>query len=147
MKKRIFPPERIGLGFLLLFGLIFFSIYLYPSNKGDFIFFLCIFSPGFIYCLHLFSAHTSYDSENLILWTFYKRKKIRFEDIIQICRKWEGSGKSTSLKWHIYYRNNNDKESKARLFLPENPDNKKINELFASIKKINHEAVIEINFK
>ena len=97
--------------------------------------------------LNFILSHTAYDSEKLVSWTPFWRVKIKLKEITQIRREWDGSGKSTRLKYNVYYyATNRNREVKTKLFLPENSESQSIKDLVKTIQNINEnfEFIVKI---
>ena len=137
--KRIFPKERMILGFMGISFLIYLlSSGFRPELSFDVvsIMFYLPFGIGFGVCTNLITAHTAYTSDSLLIWSFFYRKKISFDKIAQIYRTWQGSGKSLRLRWYVIYKDKN-KEVKTKLILPEDYDSENIARLIKAIKTVN----------
>ncbi|MBQ1726415.1 MAG: hypothetical protein II039_03410 [Treponema sp.] len=141
--KRIFPKERVILGLLGIAALLFFWFTIFNSGfslDAGSVMLLFLFALGLVICVNLITAHTAYNSERLLVWSFFYRKKINFDKITQICRTWQGSGKSLRLKWYVLYMDKN-KVAKAKLYLPDNFDSESVTNLASTIKAVNDKAV------
>lgn len=137
--KRIFPSRQLILGiFLGAFSLLMFFIALLPKDDIDI--------KAFLYSIFLFpfslffaTTHTAYDSEFLISWTIFKRKKILIQDILEISRKWVSGGKSGAFHWYVSHFDRIDRrELTTHIFLPGNYKSKKVQEFLDFMKKTNH---------
>ncbi|MBR4385103.1 MAG: hypothetical protein IKP51_01125 [Treponema sp.] len=141
--ERIFSKERIILGLMGISILIFFWLTIFKlelSFDAASIMLFLLFAIGFGTCINLITAHTAYTSTNLFIWAFFHRKKIALDKITQIYRTWQGSGKNLRLRWYVLYLNKN-KESKARLYLPEDYNSEKITKLINTIKTVNEKFI------
>ncbi|MBQ4025499.1 MAG: hypothetical protein II611_08920 [Treponema sp.] len=141
--KRIFPKERVILGLLGIAALLFFWFTIFNSGfslDAGSVMQLFLFALGLVICVNLITAHTAYNSERLLVWSFFYRKKINFDKITQICRTWQGSGKSLRLKWYVLYMDKN-KVAKAKLYLPDDFGSESVANLASAIKAVNDKAV------
>lgn len=149
--KRIFPEERMISGFLILGALLFFFFVIFPlefSFNAETIFLTLIFIFGFGVAFNFIISHTAYDEENLFIVTLFVKQKIKMDEIIQIARTWEGSGKNIRLKWNVFYRDNYwGREFKTRIYLPEDYNSEKTSELIKTIKNRNAGFVFQINLQ
>ena len=143
--KRIFPTERVicgTLAFILttFFFVVFFSHEGFSFDSGTV--FSCVF---FLFCflgsLHFMLSHTAYNTTHIISQSLFRRKKIHFEDITQICRTWEGTGKGTRLRWYLFSCNaRQNKETRTTLYLPENYESRGIQNLIEAINRKNEKC-------
>lgn len=141
--KRIFPKERVILGLLGIAALLFFWFTIFNSGfslDAGSVTLLFLFALGLVICVNLITAHTAYNSERLLVWSFFYRKKINFDKITQICRTWQGSGKSLRLKWYVLYMDKN-KVAKTKLYLPDDFDSESVEKLAGAIKAVNDKFV------
>ncbi|MBQ5433268.1 MAG: hypothetical protein IIU30_07440, partial [Treponema sp.] len=82
--KRIFPKERVILGLLGIAALLFFWFTIFKSGfsfDAGSVFLLIFFALGLVICVNLITAHTAYNSERLLVWSLFYRKKINFDKI------------------------------------------------------------------
>ena len=98
-----------------------------------------------IFSIVYITAHTTYDSEKLVSWTLYRKKTVRFKNIITIRRKWVNCSsrgvKSAKLYWHVIWNDGSSKKDKiTRIFLPANPNHKSVKNLIEAIKKVNSDV-------
>jgi len=141
--KRIFPKERVILGLLGIAALLFFWFTIFKSGfslDAGSVFLLILFALGLVICVNLITAHTAYNSEKILAWSLFYRKKINFDKITQICRTWQGSGKSLRLKWYVLYMDKN-KVAKAKLYLPDDFGSESVAKLASAIKAVNDKVV------
>lgn len=141
---RIFPVGRVVTGAIIFIGTTLFSVLIFcfdhTASKTIEVLSLPI-AVAFVFSLPFLTAHISFDSEKLVSWTIFRRKTVRFEDILQITRKWERRVRGGA---KLYYRlcyldRENRKEKYVRIFLPENYKSKKVQSLIAQIKSVNHD--------
>ncbi|MBO7612992.1 MAG: hypothetical protein J6S81_04145, partial [Treponema sp.] len=104
------------------------------------VFLLILFTLGLVICVNLITAHTAYNSEKILVWSLFYRKKIRFDEITKIHRTWQGSGKSLRIKWYVLYMDKN-KVAKAKLYLPDDFGSESVASLASAIKAVNDEFV------
>ena len=141
--KRIFPKERVILGLLGIAALLFFWFTIFNSGfsfDAGSVFLLILFALGLVICVNLITAHTAYNSEKILVWSLFYRKKIRFDEITKIHRTWQGSGKSLRIKWYVLYMDKN-KVAKAKLYLPDDFGSESVASLASAIKAVNDEFV------
>ncbi len=133
------------LGLLGIAALLFFWFTIFKSGfsfDAGSVSLLILFALGLVICVNLITAHTAYNSERLLVWSFFYRKKINFDKITQICRTWQGSGKSLRLKWYVLYLDKNkNKVAKAKLYLPDDFGSESVANLASAIKAVNDKAV------
>ncbi|HBB15052.1 MAG TPA: hypothetical protein DCZ76_12390 [Treponema sp.] len=143
--KRIFPKERVILGLLGIAALLFFWFTIFNSGfslDAGSVMLLFLFALGLVICVNLITAHTAYNSEKILAWSLFYRKKIRFDEIIKIHRTWQGSGKSLRLRWYVLYMDKNkNKVAKAKLYLPDDFGSESVANLASAIKAVNDKAV------
>ncbi len=131
------------LGLLGIAALLFFWFTIFKSGfslDAGSVFLLILFALGLVICVNLITAHTAYNSEKILAWSLFYRKKIRFDEITKIHRTWQGSGKSLRLRWYVLYMDKN-KVAKAKLYLPDDFDSESVKKLAGAIKAVNDKFV------
>ncbi len=133
------------LGLLGIAALLFFWFTIFNSGfslDAGSVMLLFLFALGLVICVNLITAHTAYNSEKILAWSLFYRKKIRFDEIIKIHRTWQGSGKSLRLRWYVLYMDKNkNKVAKAKLYLPDDFGSESVANLASAIKAVNDKAV------
>ncbi len=147
--KRIFPHRNVLFGLFLGImsgSALYFA--LFDKNGIDakpLLFAVFLFSLAF----HFVTMHTSYDSEFVVSWTFFKREKIRIEDILQIQREWISGGKGGgSYRWTIsHWDRENKRERVTFLPLPANYKSKKVADFIDFIKSFNYKIEFVLDLR
>lgn len=148
--KRIFPIERIISGLLLtLFSLAFF-IYLFPDGLSFdkwMLFLLMPFIAALLFSIQLVTAHTAYNEEEVISWSFFHRRSIQIRKIIQVHRAWNNKTKSAKVSWYACCRDTEtNSDFKIILYLPENYECKSVVMFMKTLKEANSNIAFIMNF-
>ncbi|MBO7421068.1 MAG: hypothetical protein J6U06_08120 [Spirochaetaceae bacterium] len=149
--KRIFSVKRFLRGFIPAIALVALFL-LWSKESGYDKDVMFVISPFYIvvmfFAIHFMTAHTAYDSEKVVALSLFRRKSIRFENIIRLHRKWESIKGGYILYWFVFYRDDyKDCELKAKLYLPDNPEGNGVQSLFAAIKAVNPDATLVVDLE
>lgn len=149
--RKIFPKERIISGVIIFSFLLFLFFLMYPleiSFDKSSIFIIVTFILVLCISINLIVSHTSYNSEFVVLFSIFSIKKIKMDEITQISRLWEGSGKGLQLKWYIHYVDKkSNREIKRKIYLSENYASENIKRFIETIRKRNPKFILSLGIK
>lgn len=147
---RIFPKERIIKTFMIsvvIIACIFYFFYKVKALQDKMLVFYGI--CGIIVLIDLFfiSVHVAHNSNELILWSPFGKKRFEFRDLRQIEMEWTENRKHTvRVAWYLYYLNEGTgKEEKKKIHLPEDDENIKVKQMMLAIKAVNPDFSFTIN--